>query len=87
MTMDTKLRQGTTARFEMLGTSVSEAASRFGLSPEITEAIARLIVYTERNSFCRAFHEWRNLTLESARSEGAIRRRDQKARSEGAIFL
>ncbi len=35
MTMDAKLRQGTTAWFEMVGTLMSEAASQSGLPPEL----------------------------------------------------
>lgn len=35
MTTDAKVRQGTTAWFEMVGTLMSEAASQSGLSPEL----------------------------------------------------
>ncbi|MCZ8546826.1 hypothetical protein OOJ09_21775 [Mesorhizobium qingshengii] len=35
MTMDAKVRQGTAAWFEMVGTLMSEAASQSGLSPEL----------------------------------------------------
>lgn len=36
MTRHDKLQQGTTAWFEMVGTLMSEAASRAGLSPDLT---------------------------------------------------
>ena len=35
MTTDLKVRQGTTAWFELAGTLMSQAASRAGLSPEL----------------------------------------------------
>lgn len=39
MTTDAKLRQGTMAWFEMVGTLMVEAASRLGLSPELNVSI------------------------------------------------
>jgi len=39
MTTDAKLRQGTMAWFEMVGTLMIEAASRSGLSPELNLSI------------------------------------------------
>ncbi len=39
MSTDAKVRQGTTAWFEMAGTLMSEAASRAGLSPELNVSL------------------------------------------------
>jgi hypothetical protein len=45
MTADTKIRQGTTAWFEMVGTLMSDAALRSGLSPRLNLSLVEL--YTD----------------------------------------
>lgn len=47
---DTELRQGTTARFEMVGALMSEAASRAGLASDLNLSLVEL--YNDGAQLC-----------------------------------
>ncbi len=53
MTTNAKVRQGTTAWFEMVGMLMSEAASRSGLSPELSVSLVER--YTDAVELSKGF--------------------------------